>query len=187
MERLVSVLEEFLRPRDNYTTGSRTLAFLLAAACVLGIELWLGDSNPWLIALLLAGLLNLFALLANKRRTRKEQKVVLWEKTRQQLVDLAGSLETYFHLVNPKPDIKAAVKVSMAGASSLLTQLRMNPKPMAEHFWSNWLEDIPSLIRNGDDLVAAWKNQPGPWKRFWRWCKNPRRWWRSAGSFSLRS
>ena len=84
MERLVSVIEAFFRPRDNYGTGARAAAFLLAAVAVVCIEEALDNRmNPWLIALLVAGLLNLFALILSTFRTRRERPFVVLNEVRE--------------------------------------------------------------------------------------------------------
>ena len=182
MERLVSSLEALFRPRDNYTTGARTAAFLLAAAAVALIEKAIdGNMNPWVIALLVAGLLNLFALLFNIARSRRERPIVLLTKTREQLEELSTSLENYFDIQESsrsRPDAFAALTISLARSRSMFQQLDMPPLP---NFGESDEEDDPYPLRRAvffgirecDDRVVKLENRPS--------------WWKGAGSFSLRS
>ena len=83
MEKLVPIIEGFFRPRDNYATGARATAFLVTAVAVLWIKAAI--DRPWLIALIVAGLLNLFALIFNTIRTRRERPLAALNEAREHL------------------------------------------------------------------------------------------------------
>lgn len=166
MDRLVSVLEAFFRPKDSYTTGSRTVAFLLAALVVILFE-WQGkDMNPWVIALLVAGLLNGFALVFNLARTAKEKPFVELNEARELVWELAGGLEIWSS-VNRASENKGDVVVSMARASAALDRLGVShPTGMTEdNWWGDWHRQVPGIIRVLDSRVSKLKSRSGFWKR----------------------
>lgn len=180
MERVVSVVETFFKPRDNYTTGARTWAFFLAALVAFGLGFLPDGGNPWVIGLFLAGFLNLFAYIANNRRIRDQKELLLLEETREQLEKLVTSLESYIYggsSTTNQPDAIAAVHISLARAMPLLDTLNM---PTLPAFEGRTVEALTPL------QVAVALRISECQRRITGWEK-PRGWWKSAGSFSLRS
>lgn len=199
MDRLVSVIEAFIRPRDNYTTFARTMAFFSVAGTAFWMDATDKTIDPWVVALLVAGSLNLFALLSNMVRALKEREINASDKAREQLEALAISLESF---LTHDPEAIGSVTTSMARASSFLKQagipqpgvMSSLPTPMDEHDRNTMRRAVPRLIRDCDDRVAELRNRPSRWSRFCRWWISPHRWWRrfgcwlsQAGSFRFRS
>ena len=187
MEKLDSVIEAFFRARDNYATGGRTVAFLLAA----GLAFWIEeggkkDVDPWVLGLFAAGLLSLFALIANKLRARRQKPIDRLNNTREQLEELLTSLE---NLVDndsaevARPDALAATSIAMTKAKALLRHSNM--KALPERLGDEEsLQLVRSAVRAriGEcvDKVAELENRPG-------WLKRAASWLKDAGSFSFRS
>lgn len=165
MERLVSTIEAFFRPRDNYTTGSRTMAFLLAALAVFTIENALDKSiNPWVTALIVAGSLNLFALIFNIIRSRRERDYVVLNDAREQVIQLVASLSAQ-RTSRTSPEFSHAVMDSMMRAESLLRQAGIDSPFPQESNASDWRMQASHLMHECDDQIAKLKNRPGWSKR----------------------
>ena len=165
MERLASAIDALFRPRDNYTTTARTIALLGAALLLYWAERALDeDMNPWLIALVVAGLLNLCALFLNLLRTLNERPFVVLKEAREQLIQATANLSARRNS-NPSPDVTIAAAESIARAHSLLGQEGIScPRPM-DVGATTLLSEVFDLIRVCDDRIADLKNRPGCFRR----------------------
>lgn len=186
MEKLDSVIESLFRARDNYATGARTVALLLAAGLGFWIENGLEqDVNPLVLGLGAAGLLSLFSFVANKLRTRRQRPIVLLNTTREQLEELLTSLENYFDhdkADKSRPDTLAAFMISFVKSGSLLKQSNMEP---LDGFNEDSEPDpmrtsVHVRIRECVDRVAQLESRSG-------WLSRSVSWLKDAGSFDLRS
>ena len=189
MEKWDPVIEAFFRARDNYATGARTLALLLAAGFGFWFEEGLEiDVSPWVLGLFAAGLLSLFALIANKLRTKRQRPIDLLNSTREQLEEGLTHLENLSEVNlsdKTKPDTVAALFISIQKSAKLLKQSNIEQLPLQKGLktkddYETVRLAITQRIGECVDRVAELENRPGPLTRAVSKFK-------SAGSFSLRS
>lgn len=165
MERLVSVIEAFFRPRDNYTTGARTAAFLLVALSVFLIDQAIDESlNPWVTAFLMAGSLNLFALIFNVVRVRRERAYAVLTDARDHVIEMAANLSA-LNDERASAGRRANAMASMLEAYSLLVQLEIDRPDPIEAELPAWEAQASQLILACDERIAELRNRPGWAKR----------------------
>lgn len=165
MERLISGLETVFRPKDSYTTFGRTIALLGAAVLLYCAQEGLDeDINPWLIALVVAGLLNLCALVFNWLRTLMARPFVALREAREQLIQATANLEAR-NRQNPPPDVVFAATESVTRAHSLLGQLGIPCSRPMDVAIRTLQSEILDQVRVCDDRIADLKNLP-VWRRY---------------------
>lgn len=168
----MSIIEGFIRPRDNYTTSARTIALLGAAALLHWAEKALGeDINPWLIGLVVAGLLNLCALFFNWLRTLMDKPFVVLRKAREQVIQAAANLSGFSDSMPPRgeatpkhrsSDTSSGLRKdsmdSMTRAHSLLRQVGIDSPLPIEQNMGQWKSAAPELVQMCDDKIYELKN-----------------------------